>query len=266
MRLRGRAGAVPRLAAAGLALLALAAAAAAGDEIAQKGNLRVVVDGEMMPKKLPRTGTAPIAVKVSGRISTRDDTTPPRLRKLTIEVNRHGRFDFAGLPTCSPRQIQPATTEQALQACAPALVGNGTFFADVILQGQEPYPSQGRLLVFNGRENGRPVLLGQIYSDQPFTNSFVIPFRLEPIRRGTYGTALVATLPRSLGSWGFVTGIEMKLTRRFHHRGRAHSYLSASCPAPKGFGGAVFPLLRTSFAFADGRKLTSTLTRSCAVR
>jgi len=58
----------------------------------------------------------------------------------------------------------------------------------------------------------------------------------------------------------------MTLSRRDSFGGHSHSYLSAGCPAPKGFTVAPFSLARTSFAFADGRKLTSTLTRSCRVR
>ena len=58
----------------------------------------------------------------------------------------------------------------------------------------------------------------------------------------------------------------MTLSRRYSYRGQRHSYLSAGCPAPKGFPGVSFPLARTSFAFAGGMKLTSTLTRDCKVR
>jgi hypothetical protein len=49
-------------------------------------------------------------------------------------------------------------------------------------------------------------------------------------------------------------------------RGRGEqvpSYLSAGCPAPKGFPGAVFPFAKASFAFAKQPSLNSTLTRSC---
>jgi hypothetical protein len=248
-----------------LALL-LAGAAVAGAEVAQKGNLRVAVAGKMTPRALPRAGVAPVAVSVGGQISTTDKTLPPQLRKLTIEINRHGRLDYAGLPTCSVRDIQPATTAKALAACRPALIGQGTFSADVVLKGLAPYPTKGKLLVFNGREGGHRVLLGQIYTAQPFTNSFVITFSIGAVKRGAYGTALTASLPQSLGNWGYVTGIEMTLSRRYTYRGRSHSYLSAGCPAPKGFPGASFPLARTSFSFADGRTLAKTLTRNCKAK
>jgi hypothetical protein len=63
-----------------------------------------------------------------------------------------------------------------------------------------------------------------------------------------------------------VTGLELQLSRRqFRAGGETHSSLSAGCPAPKGFPCAVFPLLRTSFAFAR-RTVSVPLDRSCGAR
>lgn len=243
------------------AVLAAAGATLAGAEFDQKGDVRVAVSGEMSPRTLPRSGAAPVSVSVSGRISPVGKAALPQLKKLTIEINRHGHLDFAGMPVCSLRQIQPATTAAALGACRGALVGEGTFSANVVLRGQPPYPSTGRLLVFNGREGSRRVLLGHIYTAQPFTNSFVIVFKVTAIHRGDYGTALVASLPSALGSWGYVTGIKMTLGRPY-----APGFLSAGCPAPAGVRRVPFPLARTAFAFADGTKLSKALSRDCKAR
>jgi hypothetical protein len=83
---------------------------------------------------------------------------------------------------------------------------------------------------------------------------------------GTFTTVLTASLPQTTGEWGFVTGIEITLGRQFRYRGRRRSYVSAGCPAPTGFPGAVFPLVRASFGFAGAGTLTSTLTRNCRAR
>jgi hypothetical protein len=48
--------------------------------------------------------------------------------------------------------------------------------------------------------------------------------------------------------------------------GRKHSYFSASCPAPKGFPGAVFPFAKASIGFQGGPTLGSTLTRTCKAK
>ena len=51
-----------------ISLLALGTLARA--EIAQKGNVRVTISGELSPQRLPRTGQAPIAVSVRTRLPT----------------------------------------------------------------------------------------------------------------------------------------------------------------------------------------------------
>lgn len=238
---------------------------ASASAIAQKGALRVKVTGKLSPKRLPRRGAAPIAVSVGGRVTTTDASHPPRLRALRIELNRHGRLDATGLPTCPYERIQPASTSRALAACRAALVGKGTFTADISLAGQEPYPSKGKLLAFNGMQGGRPVIFAQIYSPHPFATSFVIVFEIRRLGRGEFGTALDAELPEALGSWGNLTGLQMTLSRRYTHRGERRSYLSAGCPAPQGFPGANFPLARASFGFEGGTELASTLTSTCKV-
>lgn len=234
--------------------------------IAQKGNLRVKVEGRLAPRSLPRKGAAPISVSVGGKVSTTDGTHPAQLKGLRIELNRKGRLETEGLPTCSYSRIQPASSQRALAACRKALVGQGSFTADITLAGQEPYPSSGKLLLFNAKQGSKPVLFGQIYAERPFATSFVIVFELARKRRGTYGTVLSADLPKALGGWGNLTGIEMTLQRRYRHGGTRHSFLSAGCPAPEGFGAANFPLARTAFSFAGGRKLTSVLEGECKVR
>jgi hypothetical protein len=234
-------------------------------EVSQKGTLRVAVSGRFAPKRLPRKGVAPIAVTVGGQITTTDQSPAPQLKSIAIEINRRGRLDYTGLPVCPYDRIQPASSQRALSACRSSLVGEGSFEAEITLASQEPYPTRGKLLVFNGKSKGKPVLFGQIYSPRPFATSFVIVFAISEGRRGTWGTELSAEMPMAMRAWGNLTGIEMQLSRRYRYGGERRSYLSAGCPAPEGFGQAVFPLARASFGFAGGRTLSSTLTRICRV-
>ena len=247
-------------------LFVLGASTLAGAEVLRKNQIQVAVSGGLKPKRLPRHGSAPISASVGGKISSTDGTPTPRLKSLSIELNRNGRIETAGLPLCPVDAIDPASTQRALSACRDALVGDGSFEAEITLGTQEPYITKGRLLAFNGRQGGKPVLFGQIYSPQPFATSFVIVFKIQKISKGSFGTRLLARLPSSLGSWGKLTGIELNLSRRYSDRGQKRSYLSAGCPAPKGAGGAVFPFARTSFGFEDGRALNLTLIRSCNAR
>jgi hypothetical protein len=246
------------------ALIGTAALAQAG--VSKQGTLQVTVDGRLKPKRLPRSGTAPISVSVGGVISTTDQSLPPQLKTLRIELNRHGHLDTAGLPDCVYHRIQPGSSSRALSACRSSLVGKGSFSAAITLAGQEPYPTKGKLLVFKSSRKGKPVLYGHIYAPRPFATSFVIVFKVSKHRHGTYGTVLNAPLPKAMDAWGRLTGLNMTLSRRYRFKGQSHSYLSSGCPAPKGFPGAVFPLARASFAFAGGQKLSSTFSGNCKVR
>ena len=248
------------LAIAGLCLgMAIAEAPA---ETIQRGELRVSFTGRINPTKLPRRGAAPIAVSLGARVLTTDRSTPPQLRRIEIAINRNGHFRFAGLPTCRFEQIQPSSTVDALEACGAAKVGEGRFGADVVIPEQSPFPSRGRLIAFNGTENGRPVILAHVYGTEPIPTSYTFPLRIER-DRDTFGTVLRAELPEVTARIAYVTQISLTLKRQFRYRGQTRSYLNASCPAPKGFPGAVFPLARARLDFTGGPTMTETLTRSC---
>jgi hypothetical protein len=249
----------------GTALILLAALAVPGfSELVQKGPLRVSVTGKIAPHSLPRNGVAPVAVSVGGKISSTQPGGPPQLRRITIGINRHGTLDSEGLPVCRVRQIQPSTDQQAFEACGASLVGEGHFSADIKIPSQSPFPSDGRIMAFNGRLGGKPAILAHIYGAKPLPTSYVLPFAIHR-SRGTFGTVLEASLPNVTGEWGFVKGVEMTLSRQFRFHGARRSYLSAGCPAAEGFRSAFFDLAKTSFSFAGGVTLSSLLSRRCTV-
>ncbi len=232
----------------------------------QKGTLRVAFGGKITPYALPRIGVAPVAVSLGGHITTTDASAHPQLRTITLAINRNGRLDYKGLPVCHYRQIHPASSQEALEACRSSLVGTGNFTANVLLPEQSPFPSNGKVLAFNGKVHGRPVVFAHIYGTTPLPTSFVLPFTLKHTK-GTFATTLTAHLPLIAANWGFVNGVSLKLTRRFRYRGKVHSYLSAGCPAPKGFPGAVFPFARATYGFDTTiGNLATTMVRSCKVR
>lgn len=237
------------------ALIALALIAAPGQaEVSQKRGVRVKVLGRLSPSSLPRHGSAPIAVSLSGRIGSYGSAGLPQLERMTIEINRAGRLGIGGIPRCPLNRIKPSTSRGALEACGSSLIGEGVFSADVRLPAQSPFPSLGKVLAFNGTVGGHPAILAHIYGTRPVPTSYVLPFRLRSAR-GPFGTALEASFPRVTGEWGFVTGLSLRFAR-----GR---FLSAGCPAPPGFDRVAFPLFRTSFAFAGGIALAGTLVKSC---
>jgi hypothetical protein len=248
-----------------LSVLAITSITAAAAAVIQQGNLRITVQSQIQPYKLPRTGTAPIAVFIAGHIGAVDGAVPPQLQEMSVKVNRHGLLQSKGLATCTLAQVQPASTQRALERCGDALVGSGRFWATIVLPDQRPYPTRGRLLVFNGRRGGAPVLFAHIYTTIPFATSFVITFAIKHIHNGPYGTELSASLPGALGSWGFVDRIKLTLRRKYRDQGVQRSYFNAGCPAPAGTRVTSFPLALASFSFAAVKPIALTVTKSCAV-
>ncbi len=248
----------------GVVALALSSSLAPA-EVSQKDGVRVKVTGSMSPTALPRQGTAPIAVSVAGRITTSKQTAFPKLTEIAIAINQYGKLDRKGLPLCRLGHINPSTTSEAFQACKSSLIGEGSFSADVRIPEQSPFPSEGKVLAFNGKLKGKPAIFAHIYGTKPVPTSYVLPFSITSTR-GTFGTLLEASLPQVTGEWGYVTGISLDLDRTFSSGGRKRSYLAAGCPAPQGFSRASFPLAKTTFSFDGGLSLSSTLNRSCKVR
>jgi len=249
-----------------LAAAALVAAAPkAGAELVQKGSVRVALSGTLSPTKLPRHGTAPIKVSIGGHISSTSQAGPPQLKEVTFAFNKAGKLDLGGLPRCRLGHISPSTTQEALLACEDSLVGEGHFSANVQFPEQSPFPSEGKVLAFNGVLRGSPVIFAHIYGIKPVPTSYVLPLTISH-KGGMFGTVMQASLPQATGEWGYVTGLDLKLGRTYTSHGKKRSFLSAGCPAPKGFPGALFPLVKTSFAFDGGKTLTATLNRSCKAK
>jgi len=238
------------------ALALLAGIPTASAELAQRQGVRIKVSAAIAPTRLPRKGTVPVAVSVGGQISTTDRSLP-QLKAMKIQINSNGVIDLKGIPRCRIGHIDPSTTEEALALCGDSLIGEGSFSADVLLPEQSPFPSHGKLLAFNGTIGRRPAIFAHVYGTQPLATSYVFAFRLRHRRQGPFGTTLEASFPRATGDWGYITGIDLKLNKRF---------IRAGCPAPRSFEKVAFPLVRTTFAFAGGLQIPTTLTRTCEPR
>jgi hypothetical protein len=246
-------------------LLFMGLAQPAGAELTERGDLFIRFDGGLIPDALPRHVDAPISVWVKGTVRVLSGSRhPPSLRQISIALNRGGHLETDGLPTCNRSQIDPATSAQALAACGPALVGTGRFVGKAALPGQEAFSVYGKILAFNAVVNGRTAIFAHVYTGQPVPSSRIIVFQIHH-RPGTFGTVLTGDLPVALNHYGYVKQISLRLHRLYSVKGQQRSYLNASCPAPAGFPGAVFPFARASMVFDDGRRLSSTLRRSCHV-
>lgn len=247
-----------------LTMVCLLGAGLARAELSQDGNVRISFKGDFSPNSLPRDRLAPISIDIQGAIGTTDGTRPPAVRKIEIALNRNGKLTTRGLPGCTGPRLQATSTEVALQRCRRALVGRGRFSAEV--EFPSPILATGTLLTFYGRSSGRPALFFHLHAKTPVRTTFVLPLKISHRPKGLFGTVLSARIPTLAGGLGSVKEISAEIGREYSYRGQRLSFLTASCPAPAGFPGAIFSLARGSFHFADGKRIDTTLARDCRVR
>ncbi len=249
-----------------LVVAGLLGAGLAQAELSQNGNVRISFSGGFTPHSLPRDRPAPVTVDIQGAIGTTDGSHPPAVQRIEIALNRNGRLSTQGLPACTSPRLQSTSSEVALNRCRPSLVGRGRFKADVQISSPGPVLASGTMLAFFGRSEGKRALLLHLYTTVPVRATFVLPLTISRQAKGKFGTVLSAKIPTLAGGLGSVTQIDLTIGRNYTYRGQPRSFISASCPAPAGFPGAIFSLARGSFYFVDGRKIDTTLARDCRVR
>ncbi len=248
-----------------LAVIWLCTQSLGSAEVVTGGNYRISFSGSMTPAKLPRVGSQPISVSVSGAVQQLPGPPSPALREFTVSINRHAHLSLSGLPVCPGRFLRGDSTSQALDRCREALVGSGHFTAHIDLPEQAPFPAAGRLLIFNSRYRGHRALLGHVYGPQPVPTALDMYFDLHRERKGPFGLSFTATIPDVGEEWGYVTGFEINLGRHYFFHDRRRSLLAAGCPAPAGFNSAPFKLARGVFRLADGTTRSRVLSGVCRV-
>jgi hypothetical protein len=257
------------LAGAVLGLIALACAlagpAAAENSIVKKGGILVTFSGQIAPSHLPRTDPAPVSVQMGGKIKSTDHSVPPKLERIILKINSHGKIQTKGLPTCSLGKLNSVSAATAKRSCKKALIGHGNVTSRVSLPSQPPFASNGGLLAFNGKYKGHPAVFAQVESGAPLPLTYVIVFEVKKTK-GTFGTELVGTLPAIASEYGYITAFNLSLGATYRYHGKKTGYAQASCPAPKGVNKVGFPFAEAAYQFAGGLKLAAKIPGQCTVR
>ncbi len=249
--------------AAGLATLVVAAAligsASAGAERPAEvrvENLDLFFNGGVKPMRISRTRPTPIAFDVSTQIKTVDGTKPPALTEFVLETDRAGLVSVTGLPVCPPARLQSKRVKEAEAACREAIVGRGETSAEVSFPEGRRIPLRSRMLVFNGGERGGVTTLYiQGYFGSPVAAAFVVPVKISRLPRGPYGLRSVAQVPKIAGGAGSVTSFSIEIDRKYSHRGRPRSVVTATCDGVLGARGVA--------VFADGMRVEGNVFRPC---
>jgi hypothetical protein len=239
--------------------IALALAGPAGAARVTVGKLVLRADGGFTPRKLPRHDYAPIRFQGHGEIEMRDGSVPPALQRIRLDFDRDGKLTTAGLPTCQAGQIQAATTEQARERCAGALVGTGSVEATAALPFLGRVAVRSPLSLFNGsRLGGDATVLAHARSDLLAPETYVVTIPVER-RGGVYGYRATFDIPPILGGLASLTHVDAKIGRLYRAGGAERSYVSARCSDG---------ILQTQgyASFADGTVISGSLFKPCSVQ
>jgi hypothetical protein len=247
----------------GIALLSLFGVAQA--DVVNGGNVSVSFRGWISPQTLPRSEVAPIALHFAGTVTPLEGQRPASLARVTVEINRHAVATTRGLPTCAWRRLLSTTSRRAMEICSDALIGTGHFSSHIDIPDQAPFPAEGRLLAFNSMKNGKPAVAAHVFGRDPVPTSEVLPMTFSRHGQGNFGPIVSVAMPNIGNEWGYVSGFDLTLKRRYRYRGRAMSVISASCPAPKDVHVAPFKAARGTFELAGGSTLTRTVSSTCKV-
>jgi hypothetical protein len=246
--------------AAGLALVFAAAAIAdlgGNEKVWCAGNICVTDDGGIAPDALPKRGKAPVTARLNGEIETRDGTHPPALQSLDLDVDKTIEVDAVGLPACRPGQLLSRNTAAAKGACPDAIVGSGKAEVEVAFPEQAPFRSTGPLVLFNGGVQGPTTTLYlHAYVNVPAPTAIVTKATVTRIDRGRFGLHIAAKIPKIAGGSGSVTMFDLRVGRRYTHKGKKMSFLTAGCPTGTW-------LTKGNAVFADGTRLSITHPFTC---
>jgi hypothetical protein len=243
----------------------------------------VLAMGTVSPAKLPRSGQAPVTLRM-GFQSSPIGGLVPELDKISFEVTRHVELSAEDWPqSCSPAKLYSPQVD-ARRACAGSLIGHGSVTSEITVPGQAPVNVTGRLLAFYASAGGRPRILAQVTTGEPLPLVYVIPFTIEPAA-GSYGTTLAVSQERMRaingrcasghpncfgpdpytleGVYGHISRLSMSLHRVVPQRGRGLSFVEGGCPVPPDFSTGVFDLLRISLGYADGTGASLVVYAAC---
>jgi len=216
------------LALAACAALSTAVIADATSFKVRSGKLEATLGGTVSPSKLPKGQLAPVKTNITGKIETTDDSHPPALREVVVDIDKDAAIDSTGLPVCKAAQLEAQNTPNAKKVCGAAIVGTGLAHAEIAFPEQPPITVTSPITVFNGgTSGGKTKLLIHTFITVPVPAAIVTQVVVS--KKGA-GLRSVARIPVIVGGSGSVLDFKFKLGRNYTYKGRKRSLLSAKCP------------------------------------
>lgn len=239
------------------AVLAVSACATAYALTAEIGPTFVSATASVEPRELPKRSGAPIVLRSVTRVGTKDGSTPPTLDTLRFLIDKHGSVNSKAFPVCPPAKLEGATTSQARQRCAGALVGKGVGKALVTMPDKAPFRISSPISFFNAPPSGgKPTLIAHAYEKVPVAKTLLVPIVIERVAKGRYGFQAKVELPEIAGGYGAPTLAEASVGATRKRGGKEIGYITAYC-----VGGRL--QVDGDLRFTNGDYFPATLTSPC---
>lgn len=210
------------------------------------------------PKKRPATKPTPATLEVT--TATDNGTTPngvpiPAVQAI-VDFPKGVTIYSKGFPRCNPALLQNTSTEKALEECKRTKVGSGQGTLDLVV-GEKVFPVTAGMTVFNGiPQGGKPVILLHLYSQSPVQTTVVLVGVVKNFNKQGFGPRLDVAIPLIAGGQGAVTGVKLKVFKKYFFKGKQRSYINATCPTTAWKA-------RGQFVFRDGESLTPSVKGKC---
>jgi hypothetical protein len=198
------------------------------------------VSATLAPSNLPKRGSAPVDLSISGTVSDVDGL----MKTLTLQLDPQLAVSGAGLATCKPSDVTATPIAHARQKCRAALVGSGR----IVLRSFGPEGSTGdfpaSVLFFNGSSSR--LLMYTVIGEGTATSIGTV-----------HGHALEAALPVQLG--GMLTAFQFHFGKTWSRGGQKVGYLSGRCAS-----GTIRN--RVTLSASGGGTASAMLTQPCQGR
>jgi hypothetical protein len=202
--------------------------------------------GGFVPVALSRSAPTPIALRLSTEVSEPDDTRPPALSELDLELDRRLESNFGKVPAC--RYIPLSDAPSVSEACRGSVVAIGRVQVEIQFPEEEPVYTAGDLTAYNRIEHGRHSFLVAASLTVPTPETLLIDFPIAPDNDDHYGMRAKGSIPKIAGGSGSITRFVLRFKR---------GIFSATCPRDD------LIRMRQRAVFADGTSLQGELVRTC---
>lgn len=240
-------------------VVAVAASVAVAGTVTGGDGMSLTADVKVSPKKLSKRAPGPAGIKIATKTTTRG--TSGKLNpvvKAVMDFDKNGKYFAKGLPTCNAKALESKEPDDARRICGKSRIGGGRVVADVVFFESDPIEVRADLTAFNGvPKGGKPTVVLYAYAKSPVPASYIFSGVISKYKKMGYGSRFEIDFPKLFGGGGAIREFNINISKKFTHKGKKRSVVSAKCPGSKKLKS------RVAFTYTSGETITAPSTQRC---